>query len=287
MFVVLSNILFLNQNNIPMKKLIKCFLALFAFTLIFYGCEDDITTSEFVLDLSKTGTVEVHLFAQLNQQEMGLNTIPDGTKVSFSIDYSAFNPNATVGQWSQVAETNNGVVIIDSIPTVTAGIQVTVTPEEFLYDQVQPYESPTETELKLFFADPQSLNVYPDQKTFEKIEYNYTSFEDPAEVVDRKWKGRALFNEIEGDLSNIPSGTELTLFNQNWATTVTSEANGIFMSDVPYGEAFTIQFKEMVTIIDNEGNPATRLHRFKADAGPYWETSPVAESIIFTSEIWE
>lgn len=274
-----------------MKRVTKVFLAFFALVFLFSGCEDDVVTSELVLDFSKTGVIEIHLFAQLNKQELGMQHVPNGKKVLFSIDYEEFNPDATTGQWTHVGEVNNGVVLVESVPTRSGGVNVQITPEAFLYDQVQPYGSPTETIKKRFTATPTFtfVDVYPDQKTFMEIEYDYEDFGDQALTVNRRWQGTASFNQITMEITTLTPGTQITLYNNNWTTTVNSGVDGVFSADVPYNETFHIVFTALRTIPDDQGNPVQKLHRFFIyDKDPYFESSPVAEEIEFDDyEIWE
>lgn len=270
-----------------MKKTTKLLLALFAFALIMSGCEDDVTTSELIIDFSKKGAIEVHLFADLDKQQLGKQIVPDGTKVLFLVEYSEFNPEALAGSWTMVGESSNGIIRIDSLPTTSDGVEMVITPEPFVHDQTQAYESPSPTLPKLFHANPIVETIIPDLKVFRQIEYDYVDFGDPAITVNRKWQGRGVFNLITNELSDLPSGTQITMFNDSWATTLSAGSGGSFTADVPYGEGFTIMFTALMTLEDQDGNPVQKTFRYTANRGPYFENSPVTEVVDFSHEIWE
>ncbi|TVQ12119.1 MAG: hypothetical protein EA361_11605 [Bacteroidetes bacterium] len=270
-----------------MKKMFSKFLLLVAGVLLFSGCEDDIVNSELQLDLTKTGAVEVYLFANLNAQELGLQPVPNGVKVLFTVNYSQFNPNATTGRWSHVGEVNNGVVRLESVPSRESGVVLQIIPESFVYEQVQAYNAPSATLKKLFHASPVNVSVYPDQTSFREINYSFSDLGTPALIVSRAWQGTSIFNLISGQQGYIPQGTQLTLFNENWTTTVSVQQNGRFSAEVPYGQSFTLRFTAFMTELNNEGMEVQRLYRYTATAGPYYEDSPAAHPLFFSFQLWE
>ncbi len=153
-----------------MKNFGKLSAMLLAFIIFFSGCEDEITTSELTLDLSKTGTIEVYFYAVLDVEE-GYERIPGGKKVLFYIDNQEFNPNATGGRWTLLDETdNNGMIRIDEVPTMDDGVTLRIKPGDFIYDQVQDDEGTTEK--RLFRADESNVDIYPELTHYHKIYFN-------------------------------------------------------------------------------------------------------------------
>lgn len=270
-----------------MKKNGKFLFAFIALALFFSGCEDDVTTSSFQLDLTKTGTVEVHLFAELDRQQLGLERVPNGTNVLFTIDYSEFNSNVTHGKWSRAGIVNNGIVKLDSVPSTDSGVMVRIIPEDFVFNQVQPFGAPVETLPRLFSANSVNLMVYPGQTSFREINYSFQNIGMPAITVTRSWVGSSVFDLTTGESSFVPSGTQLLMFNDNWAASTTVQANGRFTASVPYNQPFTVRFTAPMTVFDDDGNEVQRMYRYTVNAGPYFEDSPAAMPVFFNYQLWE
>ena len=291
-----------------MKKFKTALLMLATFTITFSSCEDDLIKSELELDMSKSGSVEIYFYADLDKNVLGTQPVPDGTKVLFSIEYNEFNPDAVSGRWSHVAEIEDGKVTLESVPTVDDGVTLIIKPEEFIYAQGQLPSFPMEEITMRFIADEIEMTIYPDQRHYEEIVYDYDFLGEPLITVNRAFSGEAIFNFDDPDangfdefvsignppaITNNPSISEVELISNDgeWEMTVPVQ-NGKFTADVPIESGFSIRFSALARVedeydpIEDEWTYKNVPYRYtwNSPAGGYDEDSPEFQNdVIYTT----
>ena len=269
-----------------MKKIVKSFLMLAAFAVVFSGCEDDVIQSELTLDMENTGSVEIALEARL---DLSANdpwvSIPDGVKVRLSIENSEFNPNATSGRWTHDAVTADGKVTVTGIPTTNDGVELKIKAEDFIAEQTQPKDNPAVSLETRFSVPEQTIDIFPDHLHYTFIQYpvwEEETIEVELEMVERKVELTAYFSQVDID-NQDPSflgWREIRFYNDNWEDFVFQNWGAEELIEVPKGQGFTMEFQGI--FINADSDPIqTRYH---VSRGAYNEDSPfvsVAEEIRF------
>ena len=251
-------------------------LALLAAAVSFVACDDDVETSSLVLDQTQEATVTVYLYAELDKTELGLEHAPNGTKVFVSVDNSEFNPNAK-GTWIDTVYVQNGQ-IESVVPVTSQGVTVRITPAEFVLEQKQAYNSISETLKKIFKKTGGStvIGVKPGEHRIHEITYSDEDFDKLAEYVARRFTVWAIVN-VEDGVKEV-AGAEITFYNDDWSTTVRSDA-GIVNVALPKGEATTAVFTySKKWEVDNINR---KTYRYTTAVSAYNESSPALGDLSF------
>lgn len=235
------------------NSIAKLSLMLMAFSLLFSGCDDEVVNSELILDIEKVANIEVALLAEMDRTSLGLEKVPNGTKVVFSINYSEFNPNASTGKWVQSTEVSNGIVSME-VPTNNNGVNVRIDFAPFVYDQVQQFGSPQNTSSQLYTADYIMVNTLPEQDYVRQVTYGSTDFGDNTPSISKTFKAQYI-NDILGEVKNVPQGTTIRMYTYSWTTTADVNSDGKFTATVPFEENINFEFQATFTnAVDNSEN---------------------------------
>lgn len=252
-------------------------LALLAAAVSFVACDDDVETSSLVLDQTQEATVTAYLYAELDKTELGLEYAPNGTKVFVSVDNSEFNPNAK-GTWIDTVYVQNGQ-IESVVPVTSQGVTVRITPAEFVREQKQAFNSVSETLEKIFKKEGGSTigGVKPGEHRIHEITYSDEDFDNLAEFVNRRFTVWAIVN-VEDGVKEV-AGAEITFYNGDWSTTVSSDAVGIVNVALPKGEATTAVFTYSKKWEADNNNRKT--YRYTSPVNAYNESSPALGDLSF------
>jgi hypothetical protein len=256
-----------------------------AAVLLFAACEE-VESTDLTLDLTKKATVRAYFYAELDYTILGDEFAPNGTKVIVSIPNSSFNSSAS-GNWVDSATINNGMIEIE-VPATNAGVTVTITPAEFVYDQKQAANQNSSIIKKIFSVSAvQTIaSVKPGETRTKQIDYNtMTQFNNFTETVSLKFELRA--NVDENVLNEfVPASTVITLYTTEWTTTATVAASGRIDVSVPKDETISLRFEANKALV---GPPAsTKKYRYSKTFSNTDETTPVLQSIDFgDGEVWE
>jgi hypothetical protein len=231
---------------------------LVAFAFIFSACEDDIITSELNLDDAYMGSLKIHLNAELNLQDPGLEAVPNGTTVVITGSNNSLVSSAS-GSWRLEVEAIDGIIQVDSIPVANSGSNITIYYPDFYYDQVQQHNDPEESVRKRYARNQDNTFILPTQTV--TLSRDYTAYNDyvvPVKEVAvkielehytryRNWWGNYI-QEVE------LNGT-VSLYNntaaQPWSKEVTA-TNGVIETTVPINQNFTIEYKTTIQHGDYE-----------------------------------
>lgn len=170
-----------------MKRNVFRFIILLAgFSLtVFSSCtEEDATTVSLNKDQTASFTCEVEAQLDLLNDTTSTNfeTAPEGTKVFIRIQNTEYNPNATGVSVYETQVGADGMVTYE-IPVTEMGTNVTISFDEFIYDQKViefdgdlnewVYDDP---ETKKYTANDLVVNYVAGQTYFEKVQYIAQSF---------------------------------------------------------------------------------------------------------------
>lgn len=235
----------MNKKNFILSTLI---LSIFVF---FTSCDKDVESTALVVNLNKTITIKGYVYAELNKKSAGLEFAPEGTIVIASVPYSNFNGAAGVGKWYDTAVVDNDGMISIDIPVDDDGVLLTLEPQPFNYNQVQPFGSNSNTLKKYYTANPLIINVSTTSSKLIEIVYNENI---PLNTVEKV----KLFITIEAELDNSILGRErvkqqsITLHNNEWAQEYTTDQDGKIVATVPKNQFiyYTISFEYEKTVPD-------------------------------------
>jgi len=269
-----------------MKRLKFLVLSLLTLTLFgITGCEK-VEQSELTLDLSKTATIKVTYWADLDLTQLGYEKVPDGIKVLVTIPNSAFNPTAS-GHWSTTAETVDGSIEV-TVPVVLNGANVTFTPEEFEYDQVQTPDNPSQTIKKHFaLSSSHSLTAKPGQKYTRDIQYNnVTTVEGQDEMISRKFEIRAILEA--GQPSEIITNKTITIYSpNNWSTTATTDDKGQLTVQLPKNKTCYFEFEAQKDIDSDPAVEDFKNYKYTKTFSSSSSSEAVTILDFGNGEIWE
>ena len=262
-----------------MRKLIL--LVFVPALLLMAGCEKEVEQTEMKLDMSKQATVKVYLYAQLDNTQLGWEYVPNGTPVLISIPNSAFNP-AAPGNWTDSTVVQNGMVEV-MVPSTTTGVTVTLTPREFVANQVQAYGSNLASIAKIYKATPINVAVKAGEVRTEELFYNPTAFSSLTETVDLNFK---LFADVDETVAGevVPQGTTLNLYNDAWHTTVTVGADGQVSVSVPKNQWIILSFETTKKLWDS----STKKYKYTYQYLTPTVSTPVRIELDFLfGQVWE
>ena len=210
----------------------------------------------------ETATIRVYLYAELDKTKLGMEFAPDGTNVLVSIP----------GSWSKTVQVKDGFVELE-VPTTSSGVDVNIHPAEFIYYQVQSFASNSEPIRKLFKFNGINGSIYSlksNESRIHEIEYMATNYGRIPETVTIKFVAYADLDATEWGSTLVPWGTQITLFNEGWAHTVTVGQNGRFEADVPKNQTIYARFTAMKKV---QSNPLLR-HNYIYNSGQMYFGQP-------------
>lgn len=254
-------------------------LLLLAVAMFSVSCDDDIETSSLTLDQTQEATISAYLYAELDKTSLGLELAPNGTKVFVSVENSEFNNDAT-GSWIDTVYVQNGK-IESVVPVTSDGVNVKITPADFIQNQVQAYNSTTASLSKIYKVAGGSTvaNVKPGENRVHEITYVAESFDNEVEFVTKRFVIKAITN-VEDGLKEV-AGAEITFYNGDWSQTVTSNSIGIVDIQLPKSTVtnavFTFNKKW------EAGNDNRKLYRYRIQVAAFGESSTVLYDLNFGS----
>lgn len=260
-----------------------------------FACDDSVRTSALTVDQNQTAELSVFLYAELNKKELGVEYAPDDTRVFVLVDYTELNPASGPGSWVDTLFVKDGMIEAE-VPVSSAGSVVTIMPDEFVADQVQPHGASLDVISKIFRAAAQNIaDVKPGQNRITEITYNYNAFENLVETVNIRFEGRAVLTDHYQDpdvLTSIPSGTSVTLYTDEWTTNATVGTNGVFTAEVPKNTAVNVEFiaRKTITTQDPDGTvKEERLdYKYQTTTPAFSQSLPALQQLNFgTGTLWE
>ena len=203
----------------------------------------------------ETGTIKVFVYAELDKTKLGMEFAPDGTNVIIS----------TGNSWSKMVQVKNGFVELE-VPATSSGVNVNIQPLEFIFNQVQSFASNSDPILKLFKFNGINGSIYSlksNETRIHEVEYMATNYGRIPETVEIKFVAYADLDATEWGSTLVPSGTQITLYNEGWAHTVTVGQDGKFEANVPKNQSIYARFTAMKKI---QNNPLIR-HNYIYNSG--------------------
>lgn len=278
----------MDYNYITTRSIIGLFLV-----AVLISCEDSIRTSSLTVDEMKTATVNAFFYASLDHKQLGAEYAPDGTPVFIMVDYNELNPMAGQGSWRDTLEIINGMIEAE-FPVSHAGSAVTLMPEKFIADQIQPHGSVNETVERIYSIPGNTVtiqNVQPGQKIVEEIIYVDQPFANQTEMVEIRFAGQAVFMEhyAEPDtLAPIPQGVDITLYTDDWAHETSAGSGGTFEAEVPTNKNINIEFVTQKRMQPDEDTVEFIRFKYTITTPAYQESTPIRQNFNFgTGTIWE
>ena len=239
----------------------KLFYALpFIMGIVITGCEDDIETSAYNLEDAPVASIEVHGYAELNNAELGNETVPDGTRVTATVENSEFFEDAH-GAYQDSATFQNGVANLN-VPVTSSGVEVSVSGDNFVYDQQQ---QSGETVEKLFLGGTREVSdLNPGDTEILQVNYSSQNFGDAVEMRNISINQcYADLDETQNGDETVSGGTSVFIYavNYNWEKSVDVSYNGSLEVTVPSGIELKAYFEETKTLWDG----TIRDYRFETD----------------------
>ena len=259
-------------------------VGLLALTFMLNSCKKDVETSEMVMDMSKTATLVVYAYAELDQTKIGLEKAPDGTQIMLRINYNNFNAAAT-GYWTEIY-TIQGGKFEATIPTINKGVTVEIFPFEFIYDQVQPYNSLNKVITKLFSysGTPRTEGgIKTGETRTHELTYGSSLYDDYAETVKRSFKLVADLDATVSTFDAVPNNTKVIFYSNSWSkeTIITNNQGNVDNIDLPSNQIVTIRFETAKKVyIDNTYTTTeNRNYLYEKTIGPFTTDSPVRTEV--------
>lgn len=261
-----------------MKKIKKISFLLMVSVLFFANCEDEIETSKMTLDQSKEATVKVNVYAELDRNNYGMESAPEGTEIRVSIDYDQFNNQANRGVWESIETVNSEGFIELSVPTTDGGVNVELTGAEFEYQQAQ-HEFAYAEELTVLYnhdgtiknADGTSagskINIKPEESDNYRINYNSSVIDD--EYVEAKLELNAT-TDVEDGSDYVPQNTPITFYiDSEWIHEQQVDVDGRMDVILPKDETVRARFEYNKQIDPDETVTETESYVYDTSVGNF------------------
>jgi len=192
---------------------------------------------------------------------LGNETVPDGTRVTATVENSEFFKDAD-GAYQDSATFQNGVAKLN-VPVTSSGVEVSVSADNFVYDQQQQQSG--ETVKKLFPGiNRQISDLNPGDKEILQVNYSSESFGNAIEMVNMAFdQCQADLDETQFGDETVSGGTSVFIYavNYNWEKSVDVSYNGSLQMTVPSGIELKAYFEETKTLQDG----TIRDYRFETD----------------------
>jgi hypothetical protein len=109
-----------------MKGKALLFSALLGLLVLFGSCDNDITSTELVVDETKTAVLKLYVKAELDADSENEENVPDGTELIISVKKNDLNGNFKGDdRWVSTVITSGGVVEVN-VPATADGVTVYV-----------------------------------------------------------------------------------------------------------------------------------------------------------------
>lgn len=214
-----------------MKKFLFVILLI---SIVIYSCDKEVQTSPLTIDMASEGTIKGYVLADIDLTKYGQEPAPAGTKVLLSVSYNEYGLK-NKGSYQDSAKLDNNGQFQVKIPANAAGVTVNVTPVDFLFDQVQEFNSSNPTLKCLFSCSPSLVTLKSGEVSINTFIYGWDSFSYQTVTLSGKMQGE--FDESLAGLENVPAGKSITFLCDGWSKTITTASDGTYSIAVPYGES--------------------------------------------------
>lgn len=230
-----------------MKSVSKVILtSMMLLATMLYSCDKEIETSPVTVDLTQTATLEMYVYADLDQTNWGKEPVAAGVKVILTIPYSDLGLGGSQN-WIDTVETDAAGKIITSVPADANGVTVTIAPVDFVANQTQPLTASFTTIQKVFkkTGTAQTVKLNTADLKVQLVEYNATeTFSDFDDFVTISGKAFAnLDNEQTGN-ENAPL-VKVIFSCPGWSKEITLTKPAvytIYSIEVPNNQTISYKF---------------------------------------------
>lgn len=230
-----------------MKSVSKVILtSMMLLATMLYSCDKEIETSPVTVDLTQTATLEMYVYADLDQTNYGKELVAAGVKVILTIPYSDLGLGGSQN-WIDTVETNANGKIVTSVPADANGVTVTIAPVDFVADQVQPLTASYTTISKVFKKNDAAQTVFlktADSKV-QLVQYNTSdSFADFDDYVTLSGKAFANLDDEHAGNENAPL-VKVIFSCPGWSKEITltkPSTYTIYSIEVPNNQTISYKF---------------------------------------------
>lgn len=207
----------------------------------FTACDKDVETSALKIDIDKTGKIKVVVYAELDKSSAGYEHAPAGTAVEVKVDYEDFKTGVE-GAWIVIDSLDaSGSLTID-VPADENGVTVEVTPQPFEYNQVQSYQTTSQTTVPKFYTAPTTnVTLHSNETEYRSITYNSISdIGGTQQMVLLEGQIVAELNDTVTGREDVMQAVTFTVHNSNFYEDVTTATDGTFSIEVPYNQTIYV-----------------------------------------------
>jgi hypothetical protein len=218
-----------------MKSVSKVILtSMMLLATMLYSCDKEIETSPVTVDLTRTATLEMYVYADLDQTNYGKEPVAAGVKVILTIPYSKLVA-AGSKNWIDTVETDANGKIIASVPATSEPVTVTISPVDFVANQTQSLTASFTTIQKVFKkSTSQTVDLKAADHKIELVEYDTDkTFSDFDNFVTISGKAYAETDENNSVTENAPL-VDVIFSSTGWSKKVTLVKTGAYTT-------FTVQ----------------------------------------------
>lgn len=256
------------------NKFLSQVLILGLLTVSISSCEKDLVSTPVVVDEeSNVATISGEVKAELDLRMSGLESVKNGTKLTFSIPNSSLLNNSQ-GNWSKTIEVKDGKYSI-KVPCSRKGVEVSIMADAFEAKQELPEGGKNKTRTVNYLLENNhavSLNVEKGVKYIQNINYKTVGQKDRAMSVV---KGLLIgeFSEKTG-FEVLPRNKKITFYSNytNWVYEYISDGSGTYNITVPsnidiyYRYSFVYPYKQNEITKDLQYTYKSELGNFDANS---------------------
>ena len=243
---------------------IMIFACSIALLLLNTGCDKEITSTAYSIDESNAATLIIYASANLDDSQIGKEAVPNGTKVLVSVSKNDF-VEGNESSLNYTHELQDGYIEID-IPVTDHGVDYTITPMEFNYNQIQNFNNYYQSIPKIY----STLQIYNVNglRTGEvrsiQCEYFPQNYDDFTEMMTLSGYITGGFNDINYWQDTLHSAQTFIFFGNGWNETVTTQSNGYYSIDVPINQDIFLNydFTAYKIVLDVNFDPIQVLYRY-------------------------
>ena len=247
------------------------FLTMLLSLFIISSCDKDIETSPLMVDSSnsKRTEVSVYLDGDFDLSTVGMEAIPDGQRVVFTVSNDDLVDNAEGNQVLAVS-TSGGYAIVN-LPVNSQGVATpfTIEVEDFIYDQIQGDGSTSSKKFSYNLAAAYTASFGVNKKIESTA--TFTTVIDEFETANIN--GKLHYDDTLGGgyvnlVKTYASGQKMIVSCNNpvFEKEITLNANGEFSIDVDVPKGGTASYS--VKLVPFTKDLTERY--WKASAGEYW-----------------
>jgi hypothetical protein len=241
--------------------------------IIFTSCDKDVDTSAVKIDLDKSGTITVYVYAQLDLTNAGTEVVPNGTELFVKINYSDFKGGLT-GAWQQTVTVGDSGKVHFTVPADDDGVTARISPLPFEHAQVSSYGAYAETTPKLFTANTQNYSISAGQSITKQITYTAENFANNVEMVEISGQIIADLNDTILGSEDVMQSVTIDFHNSEWTEEVTTTAEGEYTVVVPANKAILVTaLFQASKYIDLEGGTVLYEYELKSKTFGTYSTS--------------